>query len=529
MGSESCVARLALRGIGAFARAIVLVLIVAPDVLAQGKGSPSDSAARDSASKVAARCTNAVNPHKRSFECNTAPIGAYDNSTNTLSKAWGGVRNALGALGITPTFSYTAQPMTSNTTAVGSRGWSWIGSTDLGLAINGEKLFGLTGFQVYVAGSYATGPELSEKIGNQFAAQGAAVGYGLWLTEFYVQQTFAKGNLTLAAGRLAPAGLWSGAPVFGMYVNGAISDGTPDALFINDFAYTSPPPGTQWGIQALYNFSTQWQLGVGLFNNSPRSSEGFHNGLDWTFRQGNTGALLVAQVNYLFTQGPHDPGPWGQYSVGISYDSNVFPTLQDTGTTLRGMYALWVMASQMVFREGDPLSQRGLTVWGAVSHSWSEQISKIPWSGSVGLSWKGPVASRSSDVAGVAGYAGTITSAVPGTTAETVLELNYRIAVTGGLWITPDYQYILATERNSGADSWRVGLWRGASSRALRRALAPLDGSESGDCWLPLCGHPSLSSIGGSPASQRGIADVERAWHTAGADEARFHFTWRER
>jgi porin len=442
VGSESCTRWLVPRVTMALATALTFVLVGAQTVAAQGRNAVSDSAARDTASQAAARCTNVVNPHNRSFVCNTSPVGTVDHKRHTLSQDWVGVRTSLSALGFTPTFSYLAQPMVSSTTAVGSRGWSWIGQTDLGLAVNGEKLFGLKGFQLYVAGAYAAGPPLSDKIGNEFAVQGSAVGYGLWLTEFYVQETLVNGHLTVAAGRLAPAGLWSGAPVFGYYINGAVSAGSPDALFINDFAYTAPPPGTQWGIQALYTFSPAWELGIGVFNNNPKSSAGADNGLDWTFRQGNSGALLVAQVNYLINQGAQVHGLRGQYSAGSYYDGNVFTTLPTGGGTVRGKHAVWVMGAQTVYRAGDQASQRGLTVWGTASYSWPDQTSQIPWSGSAGASWTGLFSARSSDVASVGGYFGKISSYIPSATAETALEVNYRIAVTGGVWVAPVYQYV---------------------------------------------------------------------------------------
>jgi len=54
----------------------------------------------------------------------------------------------------------------------------------------------------------------------------------------------------------------------------------------------------------------------------------------------------------------------GEYTVGGSYDSNAFSSLRSPGGSEGDSYGLFAMFQQMVYRDGGPASQRGLTVWG---------------------------------------------------------------------------------------------------------------------------------------------------------------------
>ncbi|HUO50908.1 MAG TPA: carbohydrate porin [Gemmatimonadaceae bacterium] len=379
-------------------------------------------------------CAKAEDPHRRPASCSTPAGGPVVRLERTLARDWGGARSWLAARGITPTLSLYAAPMTSNTTASGARGWSWVNQSDLGLAIDLRKGLGAQGLQLYIGMVSEQGPSLSGKIGNLFDVQGQSAGYGFWIGEVYLQQTLDGGRLTVAVGRLASNASFGALPVAVNYLSAAIQYGNPLSLYINDDAFTAPPPGVQWGAQAAYAFGDGWQLGGGIYNNNPNSSAGNDHGLEWQLQQGNSGAMIVAQIQRGVNQGAKATGLPGWYAVGGSYDANWFATLPDGASESKGIWQLWAMAQQMVLR--------GLTLWGAVTYTGRELIAEMPVDVSGGASWAGAFAARPADILSAGWYYGNISSHVPSATAETVVEVNYQFVVTGWLTVMPDVQRI---------------------------------------------------------------------------------------
>jgi hypothetical protein len=101
---------------------------------------------------------------------------------------------------------------------------------------------------------------------------------------------------------------------------------------------------------------------VGIFNTNPNSAAGTDNGVNFSFQQGNYGAMFIGQVSYFANHGHGDTGMPGQYSVGGLYDGNRFTSLA-TGDTATGNWNLYTLFQQMVLREGGAGSRQGLTVW----------------------------------------------------------------------------------------------------------------------------------------------------------------------
>ena len=66
-------------------------------------------------------------------------------------------------------------------------------------------------------------------------------------------------NLILRLGHLAASYTFADLPVFENYVSFAMNP-TPVSLVSNDLSYTGPPPGLEWGIQALYNITPVVQV-----------------------------------------------------------------------------------------------------------------------------------------------------------------------------------------------------------------------------------------------------------------------------
>jgi len=390
------------------------------------------------------RCPSPANPGGLYFEC----VGqAFDFNEETLTKDWAGFRTELSGLGITPTASYTTQVM-GNPSGGQSRGFTYSGTLQASIFWDLHKLLGIPGLSFNVGGAWSTGRNLSaDHIGNIFTVQSAYTApsngtNNLTLGELYLQQRLLNNSLVIAAGRLEAWSTFALMPVLNNYVNTAINPGL-FSLGINDAAFTLYPPGVVWGAQAIYNITPALQVAAGVFNTNQSSALGGKGGLNFTFQQGNRGALSVVQVNYLFNDAPGDTGLPGQYSFGGFYDSNRFSSLSNPNATKSGNYSIYGMLQQMVYRDGGAGSQKGLTVWGETALAPKSSVNTMPYFVGGGMSYQGLIPDRGDDIASAGVIYGTFSRYIPRTTAETVIEVNYQITLNGWLSITPDIQYVI--------------------------------------------------------------------------------------
>lgn len=396
------------------------------------------------------RCPSPANPVNLHFEC----VGrAFDFGEETLTKDWAGLRTELSELGIKPTASYTTDLM-GNPGGGQSRGFTYSGTMQIAIFWDFAKLLHLAGLSFNIGGAWSTGKNLSaEHIGNNFWVQSAYTAPGdgannLTLGQIYLQQQLFDNSLIFAAGRLAPATTFATMPVLNNYLNQGINP-VPGSLWTNDDTFTSYPPGVEWGAQAIYNLSPAFQVAAGVFNTNQSSALGGKGGLNFALQQGNRGVLTLVQVNYFLNHAPDDKGLPGQYSFGGFYDSNRFASLNNPSSTKSGLYSVYGMFQQMVYRAGAAGSQKGLTVWGETAVAPKSSVNTMPYFVGGGLSYQGPIPGRDSDIASAAVIYGAFSRYLPRTTAETVIEVNYQITLNPWLSITPDIQYVFRPSGSS--------------------------------------------------------------------------------
>jgi porin len=371
----------------------------------------------------------------------------FDFIEHALTQDWAGLRTYLNKVGILPTASYTTQ-LLGNPSGGLARGFTYSGTLQMAIFWDLDKLMRVPGLSVNIGAAWSTGRNLSaDYLGNTFTAQSAytAPGNGtnnLTLGELYLRQRWFNNGLTIAAGRLAPQSTFATMPVLNQYINGGINP-VPGHISINDRAFTAYPPGVEWGVQALYDFNSKFQFAAGVFNTNQNSAAGAKGGLDFALQQNNRGALSVLQANYFLNHASSDVGLPGQYSLGGFYDSNEFTSLRNPNASESGSYSIYGLFQQMIYRDGDASSQKGLTLWGEGSIAAKSIVNTIPYFVGGGLSYQGALPGRDRDVASVGMVHGIFSRYIPRTTAETVLEANYQIVLKRWLAITPDLQYII--------------------------------------------------------------------------------------
>jgi len=393
-------------------------------------------------------CQHPANPNKRRFGCKDEDFGWEE----TLTADWNGARAEAKKLGITPTASYYSALQT-NASGGSHQMWGYTGQLTASLDFNFEKLLKIPGMSLYFSSAWGTGSNLTPTIDTVFPIN-PNYGVGAFIEETYLQQKLLKNDLTVSVGRLAASYTFAGLPVFDNYVSLAINP-TPVSLISNDLSYTGPPPGLEWGAQAIYNITPVVQVAAGAFNTNSHSAA---NGNVFAFQQGNKGALVTAQLSYLYNQGPKDSGKQGQYTAGFFEDNNAFATLPNGITKSDGNFSVFVLGQQMVYRPQGAGTSQGLTIWGAWVYSSKPLVSSMPVFGGAGLSYEGLIKKRKRDIVSAAWVYGQTSRYIPNASAAKVFEANYQWVPRSYITITPDFQYIWSANGINGTGAAVAGV-----------------------------------------------------------------------
>jgi carbohydrate-selective porin OprB len=254
--------------------------------------SPPGQTKSPAAAHRTAKCQHPADPLRRHAEC----VDEDFDWDETLAGAWNPVRRRLREVGITPTMSYTGALQT-NASGGPHQDWSYAALLGLGFFVDLRRVLKVPGMSAYVSASWGTGSDLTGFLNSSFPSNGLYAP-GFFLGEMYIQQNFSEGKVKLVGGRLAPSDSFAVLPVLANYVNYGINP-NPSSLGANDIIFFAPPTGTQWGAQATYNVNSEIQLAAGAFNTNKNSANGEGHGTDFALQEGNKGALVIGEIDYL--------------------------------------------------------------------------------------------------------------------------------------------------------------------------------------------------------------------------------------
>jgi porin len=166
-------------------------------------------------------------------------------------------------------------------------------------------------------------------------------------------------------------------------------------------------------------------------------------GTDFGFAGSSTGFLGIAELGYHRNQGEGDTGLPGNFRLGAYYDSNVFPKLADAKLKRRGNWGAYLLADQVIYREGAPGGGQGLALGGSIVLAPDQSTNTMPYFAALAAVYRGLLPRRDKDALAVAAYYGVFSRDLPGQGSEAVLELTYTLALTRWLTVQPDIQYII--------------------------------------------------------------------------------------
>jgi porin len=365
---------------------------------------------------------------------------------DTATGDWGGLRNQAETAGITFEGNYQTDLLT-NPIGGEKHGFAYAGLLEASLAFDLETMLGVKGLEFFIAASWASGRDLSDKdIGNLIDVSQVFSGRSVRLDQMYFQQTLFDEALNVAVGRLSTGDDFATSDLYGYYVSSGVNE-NPFSIPENAPSFSTDPVAA-WGVRAIVQPLDQLYLAAGVYNADSEIGDDGENGVDFVLNP-QDGVLTVAEVGYQRNQAKDDTGLPGNLKIGGYYDSSDFDPVDDEGRERDGNYGFYLLLDQMMYREGGPGSQQGLTPWAAFTFAPVERVNPIPFLASGGLIYEGLVPGRDDDITALGVYYGKFSGRLQDQNAETVVEANYRFQLAPWFYVTPDFQYVF---RPNGSD-----------------------------------------------------------------------------
>jgi porin len=370
--------------------------------------------------------------------------GWFEQDVATVS--WGGARQRLVEVGVAPQARYTTD-LLANPIGGAKQGFAYAGNLEASLEFDLERLLGLRGSGFFIAASWASGRDLSErKIGNLFTVSQVFEGQSVRLAQMYFEQDLLGERLSLVIGRLSTEEDFATLDLFENYVSAGVN-GNPFSLPLNAPSFSTGPVAS-WGLRAIVEPSERVRLAAGVYNANPKVGEDDQNGVDFVLNP-QDGVLVIAEADYRHGHEDGNTGLPGEVKIGGYYDTSEFESFSDPRDERKGNYGLYTLLEQMVYREGGARSEQGLTPWVTLTFAPIEGINTLPFFAAGGLVYQGMFRSRDDDTTNLGVYYGRFSDDLPDQSFETVLEVNHRFQLAPWLYVTPDFQYVF---RPNGSD-----------------------------------------------------------------------------
>ena len=376
-----------------------------------------------------------------------------DPRRKQLTGDWNGWRRWIDAQGIALRGHYIAE-IAGNPSGGLAQGTTYSHQVDVGADLDLSTLIGLAGGSLHVTFTERTGYSLSQSfIGNLISVQEIfGAGQNVRLAELAYQQSLLDGRIESRLGWVHASDDFASSPLYCYFQNNGFCGQI--ATVINS-GFTIFPTGS-WGGRVKVRPVDDLYLMSGVYEVNPTLSQpanGFKLGTS-----GATGVVLPTEIGWQPRVGPgHLPG---SYRLGGYYDTSESPYLGSLlggpSSMATGRWGFWLQADQMLYRPG-PESLRHLTAFAVLGYAGpATALLQTYWQ--LGLVKKGTFADRDHDTIALAVNSSRFSSALvaaqnqanvlaPGSTpvqsAETTIELNYRLQATPFLSLMPNIQYVI--------------------------------------------------------------------------------------
>ncbi|WP_132386178.1 carbohydrate porin [Novosphingobium sp. PhB165] len=368
---------------------------------------------------------------------------------DTLTGDWGGLRTDLVDAGVTFRGDYVSESFAAVKGGL-RQGTAYTQQVRMGADFDMGRIAGWSGTTFHFTINDRRGVGISSDfVGNRLPIQEAYGGQYTRLTEVSVEQSLIGGQLDVRAGFFAMGNDLGGMALGCNFVNAAFC---AHALSLSGDSGWYNYPNARWGAAIRYKLRPDVTIRTGVYQVNPRLNDEDNA---WNpFAGGTIGVLLPLEVEY-------DPGAAagsrvlpGHYKLGAYYDTSRV-TEQGGSDTVKGRYGVYLLADQMIWRDGQ--GSRGLSIFGQFTAN-PEISSQITRWYAGGFVKTGTFKGRDADTVAL-GFVHAVVdprlrrqnvdiAPIPGSYAslpagETAIELSYGIQATRWLSIRPDVQYIV--------------------------------------------------------------------------------------
>lgn len=376
---------------------------------------------------------------------------------STLSGDWGGARTRYREAGVNLRGDYVSETF-ANVSGGLKRGGTHAQQLRLGADFDMARLAGWAGATLHLTINDRRGAGVSaDYIGNRLPVQEVYGGPYTRLSEASYEQDLLDDRLNLRLGYFAMGNDLGGMAIGCQLVNAAFC-AHPLSLSGNSGWYNYP--NARWGAAVRYKLGTELLLRTGLFQDNPRLGD--KRNAFRPFAAGTAGAMLPLELEYAPGSAPHSDALPGHYKLGVFYDTADVKRQGETGT-VSGRYGIYLLADQMILREGR--GGRGLSIFGQFTANPQASAQITRWV-AAGLVKTGTFAGRDADTVALGlvhaqvnprlREAAALSSFEDGGDAslpagESVVELSYGWQARRWLGVRADVQYVV----QPGAFSYR--------------------------------------------------------------------------
>ena len=405
-------------------------------------------------------------PQETTFKNTTAsPWTAGTQGGPYLTGDWFGLRHKLLEKGVEITSTFVCDVL-GNTTGGKVQATRYDHSLGMDIDFDLEKLLSLKGLKFHFSWLWRDGQNLSvDAIKNQFNTSSIFGSEQVRLYGLYLDQSLFNDKLSIRAGRIATGDDFASSPIYWIYMNNAI-DGNPISLPLN-LPFISYPTAV-WGIRTILKPNDWLNWKFGIYNGDDRVGRMDAHGMDYSLRL-SKGIMYIQELDILTNQAKDSQGMPGNYRLGLYYHSGkFFDQYLDTsggsyivsGVSRKkhiGNYGLYTHFDQMIYREGGPGSDQGLTAF--VATTWAPaDINQFPFFIDGGIFYKGLIPKRDDDIAAWGFAYGKWSGDLADSQSddrdsnsantrpqsyEMMIEFTYKAMITKYFFVQPDIQLII--------------------------------------------------------------------------------------
>lgn len=338
------------------------------------------------------------------------------------------------------------------------RGADYAQQVELNVDADWSKIAGIKGLKSTVTFVNRAGRNAAKRAGDtlfQFQPMYGGTHHALiHLVQAFADWKSGQGTVDLAAGRLPVGNDFGTSPYYCEFMNTALC-GYPHSLPAKR-GFTAFPNST-WGARLRLAPSSEIYVQGGAYQVRP--GYGGKYGFDWGWA-GTTGIYFPMELGWEPSFGADELN--GHYKLGFATDTSrykddlfdangvPYPISGNPPAKHGGRHSVYLLADQMVHRNGKG-PENGLVLLGGLvgSDKTTSTISRFAFAG---VRDQGVVPGRPDDVAGIMVAHAHISDRLgraellkrdPVQSAEWVVEGTYRIAVTNGVTVSPDVQYLV--------------------------------------------------------------------------------------